>query len=160
MLRCKYCGEVIGEEELVKRAENPMIYGGHTESYRCPCCGAPFRYDDEQGELCEVCGKFFSSEFGDDEGREGICDGCLDGLLSVETLLELGEEGRAEIEINGFLRSAFSVSEIEEILTRELLSLPPSYLDRERREYIDTDKDWFAETLKMKRNAAGRSQER
>ena len=28
------------------------------------------------------------------------------------------EEDRAEIEINGFLRSAFSVSEIEEILTR------------------------------------------
>lgn len=80
--------------------------------------------------------------------------------MSVETLLELGEEDRAEIKINGFLRSAFSVSEIEEILTRELLSLPPSYLDRERREYIDTDKDWFAETLKMKRNAAGRSQER
>ena len=156
MLRCKYCGEVIGEEQLVKRAENPMIYGGYTESYRCPCCGND---EFDEGELCEVCGKFFSSEFGDDEGREGICDGCLDGFLSVETLLELGEEDREEIEINGFLRSAFSVSEIEEILTRELLSLPPSYLDRERREYIDTDKDWFAETLKMKRNAAGRSKE-
>ena len=80
--------------------------------------------------------------------------------MSAETLLELGEEDSKEIEINGFLRSAFSVSEIEEILTRELLSLPPSYLDRERREYIDTDKGWFAETLKMKRNAAGRSKER
>ena len=36
MLRCKYCGEVIGEEELVKRAENPMIYGGHTRVVPLP----------------------------------------------------------------------------------------------------------------------------
>ena len=130
---CKNCGRVFDEDEFGSWTE------GHGEVwFGCPSCNGEF----ELAEQCSICEEYFAE---DELIGNSLCKKCLE-LYSNEfdTCYEVGERDKKEIEINGLLKSIFSVEEIEEILC--------DYVKEHKKgmvfsEYINEDKHWFAENL-------------
>lgn len=100
----------------------------------------------ECGRYCEICGKFIS----DGEDYSGICEDCIEENSTLYNLIRAGEEETSDVTINGFLASAFSSSEINEILEKafcEMLTLLPQKAKGIIKDYVNADKDYFAETV-------------
>lgn len=100
----------------------------------CPKCKGEFVPAVE----CKICGAYHKSE----EFWYGVCDKCLENKATVENAIELGNDDKEEIEINGFLLTVFKESEIQEILMREAKKKNISELAKK---YCLIDKTAFTE---------------
>lgn len=145
---CKSCGAIFDDGDSVVIKDYECEFWGHRvhETWAgCPECGSTDLTDADQ---CKVCGDYFAP--GEIGGH--VCDCCAEELRDTykndfETCYHLCEDEPKEgAKINGFLRSMFSDSEIEQILLDFLKN------DSERRpvdctEFIDGDLDWFIEKI-------------
>lgn len=136
MFKCFSCGEVFSEEEVAKRTED---YGESFEE--CPCCGCAF----DEAKQCAECGEYFL----DYELVGGMCEDCREEIkeqyrYDVDKCYEVGKSEEAEIKLNCFLSSTFSVEEIEEILLKELKNSPLKF---DCKEFIENDEEWFFENI-------------
>lgn len=141
MLICDDCGKIVGPEEVAIVSESRGEFWGLPcfENMRvCPHCGGSLVEVAE----CAVCGGFCEEVL-------GLCQDCLNKLTTEETCLEIGDENLEDVRVNGFLASAFSEDEINEILL-EHLRKDVLKLDKAKLEYRDYDEYYFAEWVREK----------
>lgn len=138
--KCLDCGHIFEEGEQARWEEHhPYGMGYAAEEFSgCPVCNGSY----EETKQCKICG----GEFLEDELNGGlVCDNCVEeykrDLKTCYAIAETTE--KQEIKINALLVSAFDISEIEEILYREL----ESSNNNDFSAFINQDKDWFAEKL-------------
>lgn len=92
MLKCKECGQVFDDDEIVRVKDDPSPDGvsltsGYYEYWECPHCGS-----DEliEANECPMCGEWFA----EDEGLT-ICAECqkelLDELEKIRNYYDLDE---------------------------------------------------------------------
>lgn len=138
--KCLECGNIFEEGEQVRWEEHhPYGMGSAAEEFSgCPLCNGDF----EETKQCEICG----GEFLEDELNGGcVCDECIEEYSKdFDTCYNIANQDKQEIEINGLLATIFDTSEIEQILF-EFLKKAGEKIDCS--EYIEQDKDWFAEKL-------------
>ena len=146
--KCCECGKVFDEDEVQTYNE----YRGECfgfPSYEtfagCPRCGEAF----EEAHECKGCGKYFLSDELFGNVTEGYCADCLeDYRYDFETCYELSDDEGETVEINSFLASMFSTSEINEILFEALYERNKfSGKPVDCKSFIDEDRDWFASKL-------------
>lgn len=109
MFKCEKCGRLY--EDLTE-AKNEINYVEDTDGrtrdieseYVCHCGG-----ELEEVHKCKYCNEYISLD-------ETCCEKCI----TLENCLEIGEENKKTIKINGFLGVMFSEEEITEILIREM----------------------------------------
>lgn len=115
MMICEDCGYTADSRDIGTRESYLCTIDG--KSYyeeipnSCPECKGEFVPAVE----CKICGAYHKSE----EFWYGVCDKCLENKATVENAIELGNDDKEKIEINGFLLTVFKESEIQEILMRE-----------------------------------------
>ena len=139
--KCLLCGHIFEEGEQARWEEHhPYGMGYASESFSgCPICNG----DYEETTQCEICG----GEFLEDELNGGcVCDECVEEYKrDLETCYAIAESTeKQEIKINALLASVFDITEIEEILYHQLESVGNN---NDFSEFINEDKDWFAEKL-------------
>lgn len=137
--KCLRCGHVFEDGEQAEWEEThgldcppyekwsgcPICFGGFEETKQCKICGGEFLKDELNGGcVCNECTEKYSKDF----------DACYN----------IANQDKQEIKINGLLATIFDVSEIEQILF-EFLKKDGEKVDCS--EYIEQDKDWFAEKL-------------
>lgn len=105
---CNDCGAVF---------ENPREYYEHDTGYHeidCPHCGSG---DIDEAKRCSGCDEWVNEK----NLVNGLCPACIERHASdYETVKAYGADRKEAVEINGFLAWAFTPTEIEEILEREL----------------------------------------
>lgn len=141
MFICADCGRLVDENEVYVSTESRGECWGtpcYIKVNVCPHCGGEL----EEATECVVCGGWSSED-------TGICDDCLGKLTTDENCLDIGEENLEKIKINGFLYSAFTEDEINNILWEKLKS-DPIKLEEVKVTYRDYDKYYFAEWVKNK----------
>ena len=138
--KCLECGNVFEDgEQAVWEEHHPYGMGYATENFSgCPICKGDF----EETTQCKICG----GEFLADELNGGcVCDECIEQYSKdFDTCYNIANQDKQEIKINGLLATIFDTSEIEQILF-ESLNKDGEKIDCS--EYIEQDKDWFAEKL-------------
>lgn len=110
MYICMHCGHWFDEPT---NRYNRTVARPDDEGF-CPNCGSDFF---DEAEQCELCGEWHAADY----LHCGVCKKCEEEKSTVENAFKWGEEVKEGVELNGFLTWAFSVSEIEEILKRELM---------------------------------------
>jgi predicted Zn-ribbon and HTH transcriptional regulator len=105
MLVCRECGYVFEEEE----ASNWVEEHGE-ENCGCPRCKGEF----EEAARCKICGEWFL-----DNGIDEVCEECKEQNLTYSNALKVGDKEKQTVEINGFMASVYSISEINDILQRD-----------------------------------------
>lgn len=140
MLKCLECGHLfeVGEEETYTEYMGECHGASAYETFKvCPVCGG----DYEETKSCAICG----ADHLEDDLISGVCAECL-ADVTLDDCLAVNGDRKEEIKINAVLAYAFTESQIEEILMRELRQAdkikPVSCLD-----YINEDITWFAEEL-------------
>lgn len=132
---CNNCGTVF---------ENPREYYEHDTGYHdmeCPHCGSDFIYGAKR---CAECSEWVNEE----NLVNGLCAGCIKKHANeYETVKAHGADRKEAVEINGLFAWAFTSSEIEEILERELKNSGDSEKDTHTFAMDDTDDftDWLNE---------------
>lgn len=146
MFKCVECSHLfeVGEEKTYTEYMGECHGASAYETFKvCPVCGG----DYEETKSCAICG----AEHFEDDLQGGVCADCLTDVTLDDCLAVNGDE-KTEININSVLAYAFTESQIEEILMRELRQAdkikPVSCLD-----YINEDTTWFAEELAKVRKA-------
>lgn len=86
--------------------------------------------------VCEKCGVEMISEY-------KLCQKCIDEYKTFDTALDIGEEWIETININGFLASAFSTSDIEQILIETLKHVDSTTTNTKVLRYCNEDEDYF-----------------
>jgi predicted Zn-ribbon and HTH transcriptional regulator len=105
MLVCRECGYVFEEEEASNWVEE------HGEgNCGCPRCKGEF----EEAARCKICGEWFL-----DNGIDEVCEECKEQNLTYSNALKVGDKEKQTVEINGFMASVYSISEINDILQRD-----------------------------------------
>lgn len=105
MFVCDSCGELCSEYDLPTYRENEYETGiGY-----CSCGGQYIK-----AKHCEICDEYFDGTY------ESVCEVCKEENATLENAIGYGDEDRGEDELNPFLLRLFSISEIEEILKREI----------------------------------------
>ena len=140
MFKCCRCGEVFVSPH--NRYNQPV--DEYDEDAACPNC---YSHDFEPVADCVECGAIKEP----DELVNGMCEDCINLAASdLCTVINYAGEHKRPAVINGLLEWAFSTSEIEEILLRELLN---SGKAREyAAKYATDDTDVFTEWLNERRN--------
>ena len=140
--KCLACGHIFEEgEQATWREYMGECHGSpaYEEFSGCPICKGDF----EETKQCEICG----GEFLEDELNGGcVCDDCVEEYKrDLKTCYAIAESTeKQEIKINALLASVFDITEIEEILYQQLESVGNN---NDFSEFINEDKDWFAEKL-------------
>ena len=138
--KCLACGHIFEEGEQARWEEHhPYGMGYAAEEFSgCPIC----KGDYEQTVKCRIC----DGEFLEDELNGGcVCNDCIDDYKKdFETCYKIADEEKEEIEINSLLVSFFDTTEIETILYQHIKN---SGIDIDCSNFINEDKDWFAEKL-------------
>lgn len=135
MLVCNRCGMLIEDEEL------GFGYEAHGEKVADTCrCGGDFI----EATKCDVCGEWF-----DNTDLNGVCEDCLNYHETVGEALELGENDKTTVTINGFVAAVLSEEQINKILERWV---EENFTDRSKPvvEYCEDDKDYFADFVRDK----------
>lgn len=142
MFKCESCGHLFedGEQAILEsflgECHGRQIF---ERTYVCPLCRS--NYDEAQ--QCQECGEWYT----ENELFSGLCENCIDAYKNdIKTCYEIGAKSLEEIEINSFLAEIFSKHEIEEILFRELKE-SNKIKSVDCSNYINADKEWFAEML-------------
>lgn len=140
--KCLDCGNIFEYGEEARWEEKCGEYWGipcSQEVSGCPLCHG----DYEKTFSCKICGEEFLQE----ELNGGVCNECVDNYLNdTQTCLSFGEKEKEEIELNSFLLSVFSVSQIEEILSEELKKAE-QIRKIDCSNFINNDRDWFGSML-------------
>jgi hypothetical protein len=145
MLICRDCGYIFGEDEVDYYEErHGLDYPPYEKVFCCPSCQGDF----EEAEYCEVCENYFY----DEDVVNGICHECLDKFkqkhkYNILSCLEFTREQKTTISISEFFTNVFSVSEIEEILKRELL-VASACAPVDCSDFIEYNSDIFIEKAK------------
>ena len=146
MVKCLKCGKAHAEEDLDKRT---VRYGGdgwygidEIEDV-CPSCGSSDVYPASE---CAECGEvYFLDNDADDVsiysmGRKCICERCIKKVSLADAVSVGKRDTKHLVVVNGFLASAFTAAEIEDILIDALKENPTEAIE----EYVTGDPDWFA----------------
>ena len=147
--KCLSCGHIFEEgEQAVWEEHHPYGMGYATEKFSgCPVCNGSY----EETTQCKICG----GEFLYDELNGGcVCDECVEEYSKdFDACYNIANQDKQEIKINGLLATIFDTSEIEQILF-EFLNKDGEKIDCSEyiEEYIEQDKDWFAEKLEEEVN--------
>ena len=136
MLICDRCGELMNEDDAQYDTRNSDV-GDFIKG--CSCGG-----DWVDATECRICGQWFN-----DELYIKVCEECLDDNANFENALKVGneEECQQEIKINGYLAYEFSTNQIEQVLIKLLRETHDLNLPLKYREFLLSDKDYFAEWL-------------
>lgn len=145
MFKCENCGSVFENPEIKK---GYLCECGMQSIYEsigvCPNCSCD---EYHEAKKCSVCGEYFSET----ELFGGTCQQCIDEYtFDIDGCYELSQNDNPSIEINGFLATMFSKSQIEDLLLREL-----KFWNMDCLKYIDADKNYFGELLAEKANNKG-----
>lgn len=131
MFSCLNCGYVF-EEPVEWFEETGEQWTG------CPNCGEGY----EEASICEFCNEIYS----ENKLHGGMCDDCLELYYDhpkecYEVAKKSGE--KEEIKLNLFLTYSLTIEQMEQILLEHIISSE----DKKKicKEFIDEDKDWFAE---------------
>lgn len=141
MYICTDCGKVFEDWEVITEVENP--YGEEHCGLGVPRTRF-IRIDTEclcGGEIvkakeCERCGEF-TAEYRD------LCFNCYDEYKTLDTVLEIGAEWECTVPLNGFLLSAFTKEDIEQILIDTLKNSEKEKLDKAIDKYCEEDIEYF-----------------
>ena len=139
---CEECGKVFEEDEICTWQESRGEFWGapcSEEMEGCPHCKGSF----VKAKECKVCGKWIKDDDWD------VCDDCLDKHKTSDNCFEIGKEYPEKIEINGFLGFAFTVEEIESILT-ERLKGDEEKIKKLAFEYCEEDIPYFVDWVVQK----------
>ena len=122
MLICENCGRLCDENEVTYssdyRGECHGVECYERVSDGCPSCGG----DLTEAIECKICGEHHSPN--NEECAFGYCRECLDAKATLEAAWDIGADNKESVKLNGFITSAFSVSEIEDILYNFIKSNP------------------------------------
>lgn len=151
MVKCLDCGAILEEDTLAYEDCLISNQGGYhiTEREdRCPKCGGR---DLNDVVKCVKCGEYHYAEDGTDDvpmywmgsELEWICEECLKKTSLDETVAVGNMDATHLVRINAFLASAFTASEIEDILIDALKKNPTKAIEK----YVTGDPDWFAGAL-------------
>lgn len=136
--RCDECGFDFEDPSFLREYHGTDDY---EEIGVCPYCkGGCF----EPLYECKVCGCLCT----EDELNAGICDFCLyEYDNDIETCYAISKGFDETVGINSFLASIFNEDEINEILM-SYARLTKKIEPISCREFIENDKEWFAERIK------------
>ncbi len=144
MYICDNCGTLCDDDELPTYTDD-FGYETGVGFRSCPqtfiddcSCGGTF----VEAKRCAICDEWCNP----DDLYGGVCESCLDNNVDADNALQLGDENKEKIEINGFLAQAFSESEIESIL-KSKLNNNKSFYHNDIKNYCLGDKDCFGEML-------------
>lgn len=145
MLICKDCGRLFADgDEAHWNSEIGEYWGtpAIVEETGCPSCHGEYG----KAVQCEVCGTYHS----EDDLHDGICDACIDAnRYDFDSCYQISQNDmETEISINSLLATIFTPKDIEQILIRHIREYMP---DVDCGEYIDGDRDWFAEQIAEQR---------
>ena len=97
---------------------------------------------------CKICGEYFT----DDELTNDVCDFCFcEYDNDIEICYAISKGADESVNINSFLASVFAEDEINEILM-SYARLTQKIEPISCREFIESDKEWFAEKIKENKN--------
>ena len=122
MYKCYDCGHIFSEDEVVHWKESRGEYFGFPcseDMTGCPNCHG--EYGD--AKECLSCGEYFLS----DEMTQGYCEECAKEKLEeysfghITELYLISSDETESVQLNQFISSMFSPSQINELLLRELL---------------------------------------
>lgn len=143
MYKCLECGHIFEDGEQATWQESRGEFWGQPVSETmngCPKCHG----DYEETKPCVECG----SEQLEEDLYGGMCKECLEPYVNdFDTCLRLGYVDRESVEINSFILSLLKVSEIEDILIRELKE-SNKIMPSDCSAFAYDDLEWFAENLR------------
>lgn len=138
--KCYECGHIFEEGE-----QNYSGDGWNEPKIEvCPVCGDTFG----EAQICSRCG----GQFLKDELTEGFCENCVNeaieeyGFNHITELYLMASNEKEEVELNAFIASMFSPSQINELLLRELLK-SDKIKKVDCSHFLKSDKNWFLEKI-------------
>lgn len=140
LYKCYECGHIFEEGEQKYSGDgwnDPKIAV-------CPVCGNAFG----EAKICPRCG----GQFLEDELTEGFCENCVNEEIEeysfnhITELYLMCSSEKEEVELNAFIASMFSPSQINELLLRELLN-SDKMKNVDCSHFIKSDKNWFLEKI-------------
>lgn len=143
MYICKDCGKNYEDYEVESIEELP--YGEEHCGLGKPLYPLKRTYIESEcgcgGEIvkakpCENCYSWTA------EGRD-FCIDCLEEHKTIDTMLEIGADWEETISLNGFLASAFTKEDIEQILIDVLKNGEKGNLDKAINKYCEDDIEYF-----------------
>jgi hypothetical protein len=140
MYKCYDCGHIFEEGEQLKTGDGwnePILE-------LCPICGGAF----DDAKICSHCG----GQFLEDELEEGFCEDCANEAIEeysfnhITELYLMASNEKEEVELNAFIASMFSPSQINELLLRELVK-SDKMKNVDCSHFVKSDKNWFLEKI-------------
>lgn len=140
MYKCYECGHIFeeGEQNYSGDGWNEPILEV------CPVCRGSFG----EAKVCSRCG----GRFLEDELTEGLCEDCANKAIEkysfnhITELYLMASNEKEEVELNAFIASMFSPSQINELLLRELLK-SDKIKKVDCSHFVKSDKNWFLEKI-------------
>lgn len=132
MFICEECGHIFDQSEVDTWEENRGECWGVpcTEKLSgCPNCRG--YYTD--AKRCKKCGDWIKEDDPD------LCNDCIEKEKTQENVVEIGNQWKEKVTINGFLTSCFSEEEIEDILFDHINSLDEEKKKQMIVDYCDFD---------------------
>jgi DNA-directed RNA polymerase subunit RPC12/RpoP len=149
MYICKRCGATTEYPEI-KITERATRYSPEEkEQSRCEC-GGHF----VEAERCVACGEYYPT----DELKSNVCEYCLDEHAESSPYqygLEIGEDNKTDVYINGLIPSLLTPDEINKILLDYIYKNCNNIknFNRKCEKYCREDMDCFAQYVEEKVNA-------
>jgi hypothetical protein len=144
MYKCYDCGHVFEEGEQVHTGDGwnePILEV-------CPVCRGSF----DEAKICSRCG----CQFLEDELTEVFCDDCIQEIIEeysfnhITELYLMASDEKEEVELNPFIASMFSPSQINELLLRELIK-SDKMKNVDCSSFVKGDKNWFVSKVAEER---------
>lgn len=143
MYICRDCGKIYEDEEIETIDELPYgevhcglgapIWDNNRVILKDECdCGGEIT----KAKKCEKCNEWTTED-------RSFCLDCLDTHKNLETMLEIGADWEEKISLNGFLMSAFTKEDIEQILIDILKNTDKETLDKHIDKYCEEDIEYF-----------------
>ena len=137
MYICEDCGKIYENNE-VEYNPNEGLNGDYPDVFNtiyvenCDCGGALV-----EAKECHCCGEWISANGYD------YCKDCLEEHKNLDTMLEIGADWENNISLNGFLTSAFTKEDIEQILIDALKNGEKEKLVKAINKYCEEDIEYF-----------------
>ena len=146
MYRCENCDNLFEDGEQAVWEER---HGLDTPPYEkwsgCPICKGGY----DEVRQCKECDHWYS----EDELHNGLCGECVEKIVeefrySPEKCYKISNESNSTepVDIDSFLATMFTTSQINEILFRELMNAVKT-LKLNCSYFIDSDKEWFIDSI-------------
>lgn len=140
MYICESCGKIHKELPTYEEDFGYDVGVGYLSAKQtlvdyCDCGG-----NIVEGTECEECGEVFEKN-----GEQTICDKCLEKYKTFDNAIKIGANYPVKVAVNQFLLECFSISQIEEILARELAEAKKlgNTFTREVERYLG-DNEWLS----------------